>query len=163
MYETVWYFIRYSFLGSGLEYEQEATLVFLFYILLRIFLKNHRRWFLFSVSLIISIFTITFLSHLRFLFFNIQVTELFPKDVSQFKAFFAPYNFLINDWSAILLCFLCFLFVAVDFLKNVNFIIWLFIFVIVGILTTFSRGAYLSLLLSNPSYYSCSSFYENHV
>jgi tetratricopeptide (TPR) repeat protein len=150
IYETVSYFIRYSFLGPGLEYEQEATLVFLFYILLRIFLNNRRRWFLFSVSLLLFIFTITFLSHVRFLFFDIQVTDLFPNDVSHFKAFFAPYNYLINDWSAILLCFLCFVFVAVDFLKNVNFIIWLVIFVVVGILTTFSRGAYLSLLLALP-------------
>jgi tetratricopeptide (TPR) repeat protein len=100
---------------------------------------------------LIFIVTITSIGYIQFLYFDIRISQFFDKDIFNFKSIFFPFNFLINDWAAFLVCFLGILYISCDFFENRKVLFFLFIPVISGIFLTFSRGAYLSLLVSLPA------------
>lgn len=150
IYECISFFCRISSLGEGLPYIQELITAFLFYLMTRVTLYNRQRWFCFIVLLLLFITAITTTGYIQFLFFYLQITQVFTNDISSFKGLFFPFNYLVNDWSGFLVCFFGILYLSVGFFENRNLLLWLLAPIIAGILISFSRGAYLSLLVTLP-------------
>lgn len=94
------------------------------------------------------------LSGVAFLIFLLLQTQLRLEgwnDASQFKGLFSPFSLANNTWATIGICFLPLPLIAAAIFRQYRVAVAVgllaFVFINVGVLITFSRGAYLSLAL----------------
>lgn len=121
----------------------------LFYFVLRYGLKNDFIQRIFYSTL--GVYGLMLSCGALLSFFILKATLLSEGwlDASQFKALYSPFGFRNNDWATIALCFLPFPLLSAVLFRSVKGMIVAGLFgfslIVYSVLTSFSRGAYLSL------------------
>ena len=150
VYETVSVFLPGHFgISHQIESIQRILHVCVFWCFYRLVINERKQIDYITNSLsivagIISLLTIVaYIKHKQF------VVDLGQDDMISFRSFYKPLGFISNDWVAILLCSLPMTVVSIiNSTTKKQLIIYslTYYLVVVSILVSFSRGAYLSLL-----------------
>lgn len=123
----------------------------LFYYLLRLGLTNSRARNILIVSLGVLGLLFSFGAVITFFLLKANLEAEGWMDASQFKALFSPFGFRNNDWATLALCFLPFPLIAAVIFRSAKYVLWIglvsFSLVVFSVLISFSRGAYLSLMV----------------
>ncbi|MDZ4707777.1 MAG: O-antigen ligase family protein [Saprospiraceae bacterium] len=123
----------------------------LFYYLLRLGLRNSISRNVLLTSLGILGLLLSFGSIISFFLLKANLEAEGWLDASQFKALFSPFGFRNNDWATLALCFLPFPLIVGVLFRSAKYPVWIgllcFSLVVFSVLISFSRGAYLSLVV----------------
>ncbi|MDP3434847.1 MAG: O-antigen ligase family protein [Bacteroidota bacterium] len=123
----------------------------LVYFILRIFLRKEKQEVLFTNILAGFVILLAILSIGSFYFFKFNIEYEGFTDLVNFKSKFTPLGFLLNDWATILLLSSSFVLLALAHSRFNTPWFWALFAglgaVLMGIVFSFSRGAYLSVLL----------------
>mgnify|MGYP001209329990 CR=1 FL=1 len=123
----------------------------LLYFSIRAFLQKEKQERLFFVVLACFIILLALPGIGSFFFFRFTIEYEGFTGLVNFKSLFTPLGFLLNDWATIMLLSLAFVLVALSRSRFNTIWFWVFIsgtgLVVMNIVCSFSRGAYLSLWL----------------
>lgn len=123
----------------------------LVYFTIRFFLQKERQEALFMGIMAGFVILLSLLTISSFYFFKFNIEYEGFSDLVNFKSLFSPLGFLLNDWATILLLSSAFVLTTLSRSRYRTPWFWVLIsglgFVLMGITYSFSRGAYLSVLL----------------
>lgn len=123
----------------------------LIYVAIRLFLKRKKQIDLFIKIIAGFAIFLSLLTAGSFLFFKFNIEYEGFSNLVNFKRLFHPLGFLLNDWVAVLLISLAFLLISIAHfdLKSIGNKVSMagIIFCVFGIVCSFSRGAYLSIVI----------------
>lgn len=134
----------------------------LVYFAIRISLRKELQEQLFMGVLACFALFLSFLGLVSFLFFRFSVEYEGFSNLVNFKSMYSPLGFLLNDWVAILLLSFVFLLLPLSQVrfKQVRWKIYMagVLLCSFGLLSSFSRGAYLSILFGGLVFFLFSTF-----
>jgi len=123
----------------------------LIYFIIRVSLKEERQENMFINILADFVILMSVLTIFSFYFFNYNIENKGFPSLVNLKNMFHPMGFLLNDWATILLLSISFVLLALVRSRFNTPLFWTLVvglgLVLMGIVFSFSRGAYLSVLL----------------